>query len=118
MKLRIKGNSIRLRLLRSEVERFIATGSISDATHFGTNGSPVLRYSLVSSPSSASVRSRFENGEIIIEIPANEAGRWAASNEVSLKAEQPIEDGNLALLIEKDFVCLDRPDDPEREDAF
>ena len=115
MKLRIKGNSIRLRLLRSEVEHFAAEGSISDAVHFGAQS---LRYSLIASPSAEAIRSRFDNCEIVIEIPADEARFWAESESVSIAANQPIGDENLSILVEKDFACLDRPDDPEREDAF
>ena len=115
MKLRIKGNSIRLRLLRSEVERFAAEGRISDAVHFGAQS---LRYSLIASPSTERIRSRFENCEIFIEIPADEACFWAESERVSIAAEQPIGDESLSILIEKDFACLDRPNDPDREDAF
>jgi hypothetical protein len=115
MKLRIKGNSIRLRLLRSEVERFAAEGSISEAVHFGAQS---LRYTLIASPSTETIRSRFDNGEIVIEIPADEASSWAESDHVSIAAEQPIGGENLSILVEKDFACLDRPNDPDREDAF
>lgn len=118
MKLRIKGNSIRLRLLRNEVERFAAEGKISDAAHFGPSGSQSLRYSLIASTSVASIRSRFENCEIVIEIPADEVSSWAESGRISIAAEQPAGDENLTILVEKDFVCLDRPDDPDRKDAF
>ena len=43
MKLRIKGNSIRLRLLRSEVERFTANGKISEEVRFGPGTAQALR---------------------------------------------------------------------------
>ena len=115
MKLRIKGNSIRLRLLRSEVERFAAEGSISDAVHFGEQS---LRYSLVASPSSGSITSRFENCEIVIEIPTEEIRTWAENDSVSIANEPLVGDEKLSILIEKDFACLDRPDDPDRDDAF
>jgi len=46
MKLRIKGNSIRLRLLKSEVEKFAEDGRISDETSFGKNA---FRYTLAMS---------------------------------------------------------------------
>ena len=59
MKLRIKGNSIRLRLLRSEVEEFAEGGSISDETRFGANA---LRYTLAMSNNSQPVV--FGNGAL------------------------------------------------------
>ena len=116
MKLRIKGNSIRLRLLRSEVDRFALQRSISDEVHFGPNS---LRYSLRMSSDSESIRSSFEDNEISVFIPEPAANAWANGDGVGLEAEQPIGNGEmLSILIEKDFVCVGRPDDPDREDAF
>ncbi|MEP7149395.1 MAG: hypothetical protein ABI857_10980 [Acidobacteriota bacterium] len=116
MKLRIKGNSIRLRLLRSEVERFAADGSISDEIRFGPNG---LRYTVVMSPEAESILAQFDNGEITISVPETAARRWASSDEVGFETQQEIgPDQSLAIIVEKDFECIDRPDDPDRADAF
>ncbi|HKP69946.1 MAG TPA: hypothetical protein VJV05_11730 [Pyrinomonadaceae bacterium] len=115
MKLRIKGNSIRLRLLRSEVERFAAEGRISDEISFGGNA---LRYTLLASDTAAT-HAAMGNGEITITIPQNTATEWTISDQVGIEAEHPIGEGKiLSILIEKDFVCVGRPDDPDRADAF
>ena len=119
MKLRIKGNSIRLRLLRSEVERFVTTGRISEETHFGPNGSPALRYTLLTDPSAIEISTAFENNEISVAVPENLVHEWAAGDMVSLeRVQQANGNDGLSVLIEKDFVCLDCPDDPDRDDAF
>jgi len=119
MKLRIKGNSIRLRLLQSEVERFAAAGQISDEIEFDAGGAAYLRYSLVTSPAAESMTARFRGNEISIVVPTLVAQQWASDDQVSLESEQPIGSGEtLKILVEKDFVCIDRPDDPDREDAF
>ena len=110
MKLRIKGNSIRLRLLRSEVERFGSEGIVSEETRFGGTR---FRYSLRRTDVSA-IAASFDNGEITVHIPERVAHDWVSSNEVGLEKDQ---DG-LSILIEKDFVCLDRPGDPDRHDAY
>lgn len=116
MKLRIKGNSIRLRLLRSEIERLSAQGEISDEVHFGDTA---LRYSLRMSREAESVNANFDRGEITVVIPEDMGRTWAEGDGVGLDAEQPIgEGGPLAILVEKDFACLDRPDDPDRDDAY
>ena len=116
MKLRIKGNSIRLRLLRSEVERFAAEGRISDQISFGDHS---LTYTLLALGDAGSTHSTFENNEITVIVPGNLANDWATGDRVGIESEQPIGDGeNLSLLIEKDFVCVGRPDDPDRADAF
>lgn len=119
MKLRIKGNSIRLRLLQSEVERFAAAGQISEEIEFEAGGSGYLRYSLVTSPAAESMTARFRGNEISIVVPSSAAQEWAADDQVILESEQPIGSGDtLKIIVEKDFVCIDRPDDPDREDAF
>ena len=116
MKLRIKGNSIRLRLLRSEVERFSAEGTITEEARFGADG---LKYSLVVSDTADSIYAKFERGEISVVIPKGAARQWATTETVGLETEQPIgADQTLAILIEKDFECIDRPDDPDRADAY
>ena len=116
MKFRIKGNSIRLRLLRSEVDRFAAEGRISDEVRLGTNA---LRYSLLMSDEAESIYSRFENNEITVFIPARAARNWTTGEMVGFETVQAIDGGEgLTILVEKDFVCVDRPEDPDRADAF
>ncbi len=116
MKLRVKGNSIRLRLLRSEVERFAADRLIMDEVRFGANS---LRYTLAMSQEATSVFAKFDNGEITVSIPEADARRWADGNDVGFEVEQPLAaDESLTITVEKDFVCLDRPDDPDRADAY
>ncbi|MEO8042624.1 MAG: hypothetical protein ABI646_08450 [Acidobacteriota bacterium] len=117
MKLRIKGNSIRLRLLRSEVEQFAMAGQISEEIEFG--GTRYLRYSLVTSPAAESIAARFRGSEISVVVPTAVAQKWASNDQVGLESEQAIGSGEtLKILVEKDFVCIDHPDDPDREDAF
>ena len=116
MKLRIKGNSIRLRLLRSEVERFAADGRISDEIRFGDRA---LRYSLVASDDAQATYARLEENEVAVVVPRNGAMEWASGDGIGIETEQAIGDGGtLSILVEKDFVCIDRLDDPDRDDAF
>jgi hypothetical protein len=116
MKLRIKGNSIRLRLLRSEVQKFAEAGRISDKVSFGTNG---LRYTLEMSGDVDSILARYATGEISVLIPEQAARDWTTSEDVGFEIEHPLGDGELlSIIIEKDFACLDRPEDPDLADAF
>ena len=116
MKLRIKGNSIRLRLLKSEVERFASDGEITDEIAFGANA---LRDSLQKSDTSENVHDRFDGNEIAIMVPGDLAISWTTSETVGFEVEQPIGNNEaLSILVEKDFVCIDRPDDPDRGDAY
>jgi hypothetical protein len=116
MKLRIKGNSIRLRLLRSEVDRFANDGKITDEIAFGANA---LRYSLQKSDAAEKVHARFDDNEIAIMVPSDLAVSWTTSETVGFEVEQPVGNNEaLSILVEKDFVCIDRPDDPDRGDAY
>ena len=117
MKLRIKGSSLRLRLLRSEVDRLAKGEAISESTIFGP--ADVLRYTIEVGQNAKAVMATFERGHIAITLPSETAQKWALSDEVSIETVQPTGNGEvLELLIEKDFVCLDRKNDPDRDDAF
>ena len=108
MKLRIKGNSLRLRLTKSEVETFKKTGIFSEKIQFGFNDNQSLSYSLVRDEESMSLNAKIENQVISILVPSKIANNWTDSNEVGFEGMMPLDAKNeLFILIEKDFVCLD-----------
>ena len=84
MKLRIKGNSIRLRLLKSEVEKFAADGRISDETSFGANA---LRYTLAMSKDVESIIGKFDDNEITVFIPEAAAKDWSTNENVGFACQ-------------------------------
>ena len=105
MKIRIRDNSIRLRLTRGEVETIHADGVVSATTGFP--GSRTFRYSLESSPASVSPAAFYSENEIRIRLPETVVLAWATTEQVSIEGEQVLDDGEkLSLLIEKDFACL------------
>jgi hypothetical protein len=104
MKLRIRGNSLRLRLKRGEVDQLAAGQSIVEETHFPN---AVLSYRLDVTGEEA-MQARFENNSLVIRLPASQVSAWATTAEVSMIAEQDLPgEGKLSLLIEKDFSCLE-----------
>ncbi len=118
MKLRIRGDSMRLRLKRGEIDQLAAGTSIVEETHFP---GAILTYRLDVSENS-NVSATFDNGVLVVSLPKSTVLDWASTDEVSLFAEQKLSgSGALSLLIEKDFKCLepghhrDRADD---EDTF
>ena len=116
MKLRIRGNSIRLRLLRGEVAQFGATGAVTETINFGASR---MIYALRASGAVSEVSVNFTDNEIIIVIPNALARDWVESNEVGFEAEQKVSaEETLKILVEKDFICLDRPDDADNQDAY
>lgn len=119
MKLRIKGNSLRLRLLRSDVERLKAAGAVSEETRFGTRPDQTLKYSLIATDGVDEVSVEYSDSQILVMLPETAAMNWTTTDELSIKASIDIgNDDLLELLIEKDLECIGRPDDPDRDDAF
>ena len=104
MKLRIRGNSIRLRLKRGEVESLAAGNKLIEETEFpGT----VFSYSLELSDNEDMVAS-FDNGRIEISMPREIIPEWADTDLVTLYSEQELPgESKLEILVEKDFSCLE-----------
>ncbi|MDB5354732.1 MAG: hypothetical protein JWN24_1185 [Phycisphaerales bacterium] len=119
MKLRIRGNSIRLRLGQSEVRRLLVGGSVEESTAFGPSEQQRFGYSLCVSLDLPDVSASFADGRIIVRVPMTMVREWATTDQVSIDAIQPAgDDGQLRILIEKDFECIDAPRDESQEDAF
>jgi hypothetical protein len=110
MKLRIHGNSVRLRLNRTDLRLFAANGRIDDWVQFpGAR----LSYTLECSPSVKDIRTRYEGPTIRILVPPEMAWKWANSDQVGIGCDGPI---GPSVLIEKDFQCLHREDAQENDD--
>ena len=104
MKLRIRGNSIRLRLKRGEVDDLAAGTTLVEETQFPGS---TLSYSLGLSDSDDMLAS-FDNGSIAISMPREIIPEWADTDLVSLYSELELPDaGMLVVLVEKDFSCLE-----------
>ena len=104
MKLRIRGNAIRLRLKRGEVESLAAGEKLVEETKFPGS---VFSYSLELSDNEDMMAS-FEGGQIVITMPREIIPEWADTDLVSLYTEQKLSgDGLLEILVEKDFTCLE-----------
>jgi hypothetical protein len=104
MKIRIKGNSIRLRLTRSEVELFGKEGRVTESTHFGNQ---ILSYCL-SQSSNKELEASFENETVTVSMPESWAQEWVQTERVGFESTMQLEQHSLYLLVEKDFVCLDQ----------
>ncbi|WP_183556735.1 DUF7009 family protein [Mucilaginibacter sp. SP1R1] len=99
MKIRIKGNSLRYRLTKTDVERFSSEGYLEEQTIFGAG---LLTYAL-QVYASDQLTANFENNKITLFMPEAMADSWAATDKVGFEEST----GPLYLLIEKDFKCLD-----------
>lgn len=105
MKLRIKGNSIRIRLTKTEVATFASTGYWEERTQFGNTE---LIYAIERNVQATELSAKMEGTKITLLIPEATANNWTGSDEVGFQNQYKLPaGGELFLLIEKDFVCLD-----------
>ena len=118
MKLRIRGNTLRLRLSRNEVDSVGRGKEVGESTSFPGGGK--LQYVLKQTPSETTVIKTNEGDDswIKVLVDENKARQWAKSEEVGLFGAEPLILGSFELLIEKDFACLNPRDGGEDSDSF
>ena len=117
MKLRIRDNAIRLRLMRGEVDTLRNDGLVSAQTGFP--GGRTFSYVVESSPASVKPAAFFSDNVVTVRIPETTVLAWATSEQVSIEGEQVLDDGEtLSLLVEKDFVCLAPREGEDESDMY
>lgn len=105
MKIRIKGNSIRYRLTKSDVDTFTKTGKCVEQTNFN---SQTFTYVLEALEGLQDLQADFIQNTITIYIPKEAQQTWQNSNRVGYSNKADWNDPNaLSILVEKDFTCLD-----------
>ena len=113
MKLRIKGNSIRLRLTQSEVEELNKKGHIEDLVNFGDGVKfiyEIKKTDLLEPVCKAN--------KISVLVCQDQISQWALTNKVTIKENYINSDGDeVIVMIEKDFKCLS-PRDEDESDMF
>ncbi len=114
MKLRIRGNSIRLRLMQVEVKTLEQTAEVRDAILLP--GGEALKYELKISDLFNVV---LENRTLSITIPEPDAFRWIQTEEEGLENLLNLPNGDeLRLSVEKDFKCLTVRPHEDESDTF
>jgi hypothetical protein len=116
MKLRIKGNSIRLRLSQSEVSDFARKARVEDSISFGNRR---LTYALIKLDKAEEISAGFDNDRIEIRVPAALAEQWTKTPQIGFDAQPELPGGEtLKILVEKDFACLSVREGEDESDAF
>lgn len=104
MKLRIRGNSVRIRVSQPELAQIAKDGSAEDKVQFSPANE--LRYRVDVKPTGA-VEAEFHGALLRVTLPKAEVERWLAPDQVAIEGQQPIGDGtHLRILVEKDYTCL------------
>lgn len=113
MKIRIKGNALRLRLSKTDLSMLEENKTVTEKTSFGATQ---LVYQLKPVDSIETLTASFENNTIFVLIPASFSSTWNANEIVSIDAQQDIGNNEtLYILVEKDFKCLDKTSEDQTD---
>lgn len=107
MKIRIKGNSLRYRLTKSDMYRLSNEGYLEDRTDFGGR---ILIY-VIQKTQDSQLSAFFNDNVICLQMPAVMIAELKDTDRVGFESDE----GNLRLLVEKDFTCLDNVDEDQSE---
>ncbi len=112
MKIRISGNSLRLRLSQGEILEFASHGRVVSECRFADNSR--LQYEVVQGDFD-SLSAAFNEATITVLVPSNLARNWETDHRVGFDTTRP--DG-LYILVEKDFQCLKPRSHEDESDLF
>ena len=116
MKLRIKGDSLRLRLTRGEVQALADQGVVEDSVRFGPGSA--LAYRLRRDAQASVLSAAYSPSGIEIRVPERAASDWCATEQVTLAGSQGSGDAELRIVVEKDFACLAPREGEDESDNF
>src|SRR3954451_9618413 len=103
MKLRLKGNSIRVRLDRRDIERRIDEGRAADAVRFGPG--LAFSYAVEAAPAPRErPKACYTDGRLTIRIDPVDGQEWLAADRVGFDHQQPVDGVVVRVLLEKDFA--------------
>ncbi len=118
MKIRIKGNTIRLRLTQTEVENVSAGQMVEEKVPFGEN-QPTFGYAVYAMHETDKISVSYIDHIIKVGLPQKQAQQWAGTDLISLEENINWGDGTtLHVLVEKDFQCLHKRPAEDEGDNF
>ncbi len=105
MKIRIKGNSLRYRLTKSDIDSLAKTGYLQEQTAFAASA---LVYTIKIN-NGEKLSAIFENNTITLFMPTAMIEEMVNTDKVGFSEKNdPVQ-----LLVEKDFTCLDNVDEDQ-----
>jgi hypothetical protein len=117
LKLRIRGNSLRVRITRSELAALNSAGEVAETTMFSAACRLTLR--LCSDDTAESLRADFAADVLAVSIPGRMLRHWNQPEVISLQGLQAVSPTQeLSILLEKDFPCVVPRAGEDERDAF
>jgi hypothetical protein len=113
MKLRIKGNSLRIRVTRPEVDRLAVDGFLQEQSELPGN---TLTYVVRTADNVTELSAHFDDNVITMFVPAIFAKEWTHNNIVGIDTDASMTgNSSLHLLLEKDFMCTNETVEDQSE---
>ncbi|MGV3762053.1 DUF7009 family protein [Parapedobacter sp.] len=107
MKIRIKGNSLRYRLTRSEVAELQTLGRLEEHTAFDGK---TFTYA-IETASSDRLSADFIESTIVLKMPKTMIDELYHTDKVGFGDKS----GAVSLLVEKDFACIDNTEEDQSD---
>lgn len=119
MKIRMNGNSLRLRVGQSELARFLKEGRLEETIRFAPTPDAQFSWALEAAPpEDAAATVRYASCAVAILVTAEQLRLWCREDQVGIYTQVDIGAGQtLDIVVEKDFACLDR-NGSENADTF
>ena len=116
MKLRIRDNSLRVRVSRTELTQITKHGYLENTLEFSPGNHLSYRVDVVPNGPAQAI---YKNHCIQIALPSHKVDYWNQVDQVSIGFQLPLgEDKQLVVLVEKDFQCLNPREGDEDADSF
>jgi hypothetical protein len=119
VKIRMKGNSLRLRVARSEMARLLKDGHIRETIRFAASPEASFTWALeTGTQEKATTTVRCSPGHVAVVVAPAEMQLWQQDDQVGIYARVDAgADEPLEVIVEKDFACLDGSD-ADNTDTF
>lgn len=115
MKVRVQGNSIRLRLQQEDVATLARDGTVETRLEFGSDADTQHLVYRIESADIPDINVAYQAHCVCVKLPVAQIQDWATSNEVGFEHDVLLDGGgSMHVLIEKDFKCINvRPDESD-----
>lgn len=99
MKLRIRGDSVRLRLTQGELRTLVDRGRVEERTRLGPLPEDSLAYGIELSDSQSSILCTWARSRLVVVLPTKRARDWATGAELGLEESLAVADGAMLRIV-------------------